>query len=242
MRTLALGACLALALGLTGCCVGHDCEGEPNYVPDPVGGPVAGSDGQSCDGTYLCDYGLIPVLEGPVGADTCICRWSCTPPDGTCPSADRVCVQLEDDSGTALPGEGSCEPLYVAGRGEPCGPQQCVPGDICAGFTADTAYCRAQCDPDLLDCATGYLCTQVAEYDDPAITACLPPAGEVLEGEACGADAACGPGLFCVSDAAGSTCRPACDPWAPVCASGSNCMRALDPAMQTIGYACVPAA
>jgi len=237
MRIMA--AVAVLVLGLAGC--GGD-EGEPNYGndDDPSGGPV-NADGQSCDDTGVCGDGLVAVLEGPQGADSCVCRWSCTPPDGTCP-ADRICIQLEDDAGDPITGEGACEPVYEADRGEPCGPQQCQPGDICAGFTADTAYCRAQCDPDLLTCAVGYLCTLVAEYDDPAITACLPPAGEVLEGEACAFDAACAPGLFCVSDAAGSTCRPACDPWAPVCATGSTCMRALDANMQTIGYACVPAA
>jgi hypothetical protein len=236
-------AAAVIALGLAGCCWGHDCDsGEPNYVPDTPDGAVADTDGQSCDDTYLCDSGLIAVLEGPVGAETCVCRWSCTPPDGTCPSPDRVCVQLEDENGAALDGEGSCEPVYASARGEPCGPQQCQTGDICAGFTADTAYCRAQCDPDLHDCALGYECTVVAEYDDPTMTACLPPTGEVAEGEACSADAACAAGLFCVIDAAGSVCRPACDPWSPVCATGSLCARVEDPNMGTLGYACVPSA
>ena len=236
-------ACLAFCLGLAGCCAGHDCsdEGEPNWTPEPTGG-VADTDGQSCDGSYLCDYGLIPVLEGPVGADSCICRWACAAPDGTCPSADRVCTQLEDDNGAAIPGQGACEPVYAAGRGEPCGPQQCEAGDICAGYTADTAYCRQQCDPDLQTCSLGYECTPVSLYGDPAITACLPVVGEVVEGEACSIDAACGPGLFCVITAAGSACRPACDPWSPVCASGSICLRVEDPVMQTLGYACVPGA
>ena len=38
-------------------------------------------------------------------------------PDGACPSADRVCIQLEDDYGAAIPGEGACEPVYAAARG-----------------------------------------------------------------------------------------------------------------------------
>jgi hypothetical protein len=242
MRHLVAGLCLALGLWLTGCCWGHDCdEGEPSYSPEPAGGP-ARTDGQSCDGSYLCEYGLIPVLEGPVGADSCVCRWACVPGEDVCPSADRVCTQLEDDAGAAIPGQGACEPLFVAARGEPCGPQQCETGDICAGYSPDTAYCRAQCDPDLLNCALGYECTLVAEYDDPSITACLPVVGEVVEGAACTLEAACAPGLFCVTTVAGSACRPACDPWAPVCATGSTCLRVEDPTMQTYGYACVPGA
>lgn len=234
-----IAACAVVALALGGC--DWEDEGEPNYTPRPDG-YSGGTDGQSCDDTWTCDPGLVAVLEGPVGADACVCRWACTPPDGTCPSADRVCVQLEDENGEAIDGTGACEPVYEAARGEPCGWQQCQPGDICAGFTADTAYCRAQCDPDLQTCAIGYECTAVAYYDDPAITACLPPAGEAAEGAACSLAAPCAAGLFCVTDAAGATCRPACDPWAPVCADGSLCLRVEDPSMGTLGYACVPTA
>jgi hypothetical protein len=232
-------AVTVVALGLLGCEHYHD---EGNVAWDPFPDGSSSVDGQSCDGSYVCPWGQIPVLEGPVGADSCVCRWSCAAPDGACPSADRVCIQLEDDNGAPLPGEGACEPVYVAGRGEPCGPQQCDVGDICAGYSPDTAYCRAQCDPDLQDCGVGYECILVAEYGDPTATACLPVTGDVAAGGACGLEAPCQEGLFCVTTAAGSTCQPACDPWAPVCAAGSTCLRLTDPVMQTLGYACVPGA
>jgi len=236
-----VGVALVVALGLLGC-EHHHSGGGNNYNWDPYPDGNAAVDGQSCDGSYYCPAGLIPILEGPVGADSCVCRWACTPPDGACPSTDRTCIQLEDENGAALPGQGACEPVYVSARGEPCGPQQCAAGDLCAGYSPDTAFCRAQCDPDLQTCALGYECIAVSEYGDPAVTACLPVTGDVAAGDACSLTAPCQAGLFCVTTASGSTCQPACDPWAPVCAAGATCLEIEDPGMQTLGYACVPGA
>ncbi|HEY3545336.1 MAG TPA: hypothetical protein VGK17_04505 [Propionicimonas sp.] len=242
-RALAVVVLCGVGLGALGCQHHDGCE--PNYAgPYPDDPAPSGGDGSSCDGTYTCPLGQIAVLEGPVGAEACICRLPCNPDaaldggTGTCP-ADRVCIQLEDENGGALAGQGSCEPEYQGVLGDPCGPQQCQPGIICAGYTADTAYCREQCEADGT-CPVGFACTSVSEYGAPVIAVCLPVVGDVAEGGACSLTDACQQDLFCAGGAAGTFCRPACDPWSPLCASGARCARVEDPEARTLGYACVP--
>ena len=228
-----------LTVSVAGCHEGHDCDkcggGGVANVPNE-----SEPDGAICDGTYYCPAQQIPVLEGPVGAEVCFCRYACDPDaaDATCP-AGRVCVQLEDEVGNPLVGEGSCEPEYQGALGEPCAPQQCQGGFICSGYTADTSYCREQCDADGA-CLTGYDCTPVSEYGDPSIKVCMPIVGEAAEGEACSLAAPCQAELFCTSTAAGAACRVACDPWVPLCPAEADCLPVADPQGATYGFACTP--
>jgi hypothetical protein len=245
-RVLAVVVLCGVGVAGFGCMRDDHCGdgwGGANY-----GGPYpddqTAGDGSSCDGTYACPGAQIPVMEGPVGAEACVCRYACDPgvtTDGgadTCPAA-RVCTQLEDNGGNPIAGQGACEPVYQGVLGDPCAPQQCQDGLICAGYSVDTAYCREQCDADGT-CPVGFSCTSVSEYGAPTVAVCMPLVGPVAEGGACSLTNACTEGLFCAGDAAATFCRAACDPWAPVCASGADCLRVEDPEARTLGYACIP--
>jgi hypothetical protein len=227
---------LVLLGGVAAGCHHHRDDGwwEPTSTP-------AIPDGTSCEAVVGCTEGQIPVLEGPIGAEVCICRFSCTPraenDAGAC-AEDRVCVQLEDEQGNRLPGEGSCEPVIAGTLGEPCAPEQCESGLICVGYTADTAYCRALCSDGT--CAASYECAAVNDYDSPNGSACLPVTGTAAEGAECSPEDACAPGLFCAATTAGAICCPACDPHIPLCPTDADCAAVPDAQGQPIGYACVP--
>ena len=219
------------------------CGDQPSRDGAGSGAPTedehsTGDEGMSCDGSGVCPSGQVPVLEGPYGTDSCVCRWRCSPASAICPRDDRVCIQLEDEAGSMLPGEGACVPRVTVGPGEPCAPEQCSSGDVCAGYGPDTAYCRKHCDPDTLGCGLGYACTALSAYGSPAVTACLPQTSEAGEDEACDLVTGCRPGYFCVMLASGGLCRPACDPRFPTCVAAA-CLPVFDASMGTLGYACV---
>ena len=235
-----------LCVGLLGLGCRHEHgDGGPNYPgPDPDETTGSDTDGTSCDTTSTCPDGQIAVLEGPVGAESCVCRFACVPSAATdggadgCPT-DRVCVQLEDQSGNALTGQGSCEPVNQGVLGDPCGPQQCQDGLVCSGYSADTSYCRALCDADGT-CPLGFACTPVSEYGAPSVSVCFPTVGTVAEGAACSVSDPCQQDLFCTGGSGGGFCRAACDPWTPVCPTTAQCLRVEDPEERTLGYACIP--
>lgn len=103
---------------------------------------------------------------------------------------------------------------------ETCGPGSwCVPAD---GYSSAAGACHADppCDWRAQDCTpAAYPQTCVPRDWDTA--ACW-PAGERLQGQACGWESRrCAPGLYC--SPASSTCLTLCDPAEPTCPGATLC-------------------
>lgn len=87
------------------------------------------------------------------------------------------------------------------------------------GANCSTTGVKASCDPvKLTGCAKGQ-CYIVRG----AGAACVCPAGSNGLDQPCNTTTACAPGHVCAGTTAPGTCRRACDPTAPNCATGLTC-------------------
>lgn len=233
-----LGSCAQCDVLDDQCADGSQCQ----PINEALGGVCIdygpGGEDDPCspiDPAQSCQQGLV-CLE--LEDDVYSCVPTCDPAAPMCEDPAKSCI----DIGAVVPGAPTGElGLCIAGVQQFCDPDAdptgCDPGDVCLEVGPGVGVCGAPCDPTTGDAAC------------PGNAACFPEMGGMLDvtpfvvgngacGAACTDDGDCGGGTCLLVEGLASPgiCGATCDPAAPVCDAGSQCV--ATPADPLIG-ACV---